>query len=214
MIVMVTNNSGAMVHYLAGKHPNQIGWLISPEGFKEPRRWLPYALDNGKYSAWENKIEWSDEPFFELLDRCSLSRYKPLWVTVPDEVADKEKTLWLWNQYEARIKKYGWPLAFVVQDGMIPFDVPKSADVIFIGGTTSWKWRNAALFAAAFPKIHVGRVNWVDKLEYCDRLGVESCDGTGFFRGGEDSVQSEQLQQFLEGRRRGIEQGDLFLRAI
>ncbi len=95
---------------------------------------------------------------------------------------------------------------------MTPSDVPIDTDVVFIGGTTEWKWRNVGRFVASFKRVHAGRVNWVDKLEYCDRIGVESCDGTGFFRGGEDSTQSVQLQEFLDGRRRHTEQGDLFMR--
>lgn len=203
---MPANNSCGLVHYLAGQYPGKIGWIFSPGGFKEPRVWLPYVIDNGKYTSWESGKEWNEEAFFELLDRCRLSKYHPDWVTVPDEVSDREKTLWLWNQYERRIKMYGWRLAFVVQDGMTPNDVPESADVVFVGGTTKWKWRNVALFCATFPRVHVGRVNWVDKLEYCERVGAESCDGTGFFRGGPDSTQAKQLVDFISGHRRESEQ--------
>ncbi len=205
MMVMPSQNSGGLVHYLAGKYPGKIGWLMSPGGFKEPRAWLPYAIDNGKYSSYKNGTPWNEEAFFNLLDRCRFSRYKPDWVAVPDEVGDKEKTIQLWSQYEHRVKQYGWRTAFVVQDGMTPNDV-QDCDVVFVGGTDDWKWRNAALFAATFPRVHVGRVNWWDKLEYCERLGIESCDGTGFFRGGEDSEQSIQLQDFLSGHRRNKEQ--------
>lgn len=208
MMVMPANNSDALVHHLATKYPGTLGWIFSPGGFKEPRAWLPYVVDNGKYATWENGKEWSEESFFNLLDRCQLSKYKPDWVAVPDEVADKEKTLWLWNQYERRIRQYKFRLAFVVQDGMTPNDVPESADVVFVGGTTKWKWRNVALFCATFPRVHVGRVNWVDKLEYCERVGAESCDGTGFFRG--DQIQKQQLVDFVSGIRRHPKQGQLF----
>lgn len=210
MMVMPANNSSGLVHFLAGKHPGKIGWMFSPGGFKEPRAWLPFVIDNGKYSAWESGKPWNEDEFFELLDRCQLSKFKPDWVTVPDEVANKDETLWLWNQYERRIRMYGWRIAFVVQDGMTPNDVPESADVVFVGGTTKWKWRNVALFCATFPRVHVGRVNWIDKLEYCERVGVESCDGTGFFRGGPDSVQAQQLADFVSGIRRHEDQQRLF----
>ena len=207
-MVMPANNSDAVIHYLCGKYPGRLGWMFSPGGFKEPRAWLPYVLDNGKYTSWQNGKEWNEDSFFELLDRCQLSKYKPDWVAVPDEVADRGKTLWLWNQYEHRIRQYKFRLAFVVQDGMTPNDVPDSADVVFIGGTTKWKWRNVALFCATFPRVHVGRVNWIDKLEYCERVGVESCDGTGFFRG--DMVQRQQLIDFISGIRRYSDQKQLF----
>lgn len=201
MIIMVATHAGGLVHMLAGAHPGRVGWLISPGEFKEPRRWLPYALDNGKYTTWSNNEEWDEDKFFALLDRCKLSRFKPRWVLVPDEIGDWEKTLQLWRHYETRLRQYKYPLAFAVQDGMTPTDIPKSADLIFIGGTTNWKWRNAALFAASFPRVHIGRVNWIDKLEYCERLEVESVDGTGFFRGGEESKQAQQLVRFIAGER-------------
>ncbi len=209
MMVMVANNSSGFVHYLAGTYPQKIGWLLSPVGWREPRRWMPYAIDNGKFTSWETGREWKEQSFFDLLDRCQFSKYKPDWVAVPDEVGDRDKTLSLWDQYERRVKQYGWRTAFVVQDGMTPNDIP-DCDVVFIGGTTKWKWRNAALFAATFPRVHVGRVNWHDKLEYCERLGIESCDGTGFFRGGEGSQQAIQLEDFLSGHRRYEQQQRLF----
>lgn len=210
---MVANNASALVHYLAGVSPGSIGWLFSPGGFKEPRDWLPYAIDNGKYTCYQNNSVWSEEAYLGLLDRCKLSKHKPKWILVPDEVANKTRTLELWNNYAATLRRlYGWPLAFAAQDGMTPLDVPDDADIVFIGGSTNWKWRNAALFSASFKRIHVGRVNWFDKLEYCERLGVESVDGTGFFRGGENSTQAKQLRDFIEGHRRT--HPDLFLNAV
>ncbi len=210
MIVMVANQCGGFVHYLAGTYPAKIGWLFSPGGFKEPRHWLPYAIDNGKFACWNSDRVWNEDGFFALLDRCKLSKHKPMWVAVPDEVGNKEETRSLWDRYERRVRQYGWPAAFVVQDGMTPRDVPESADVVFVGGSSEWKWRHAATFCAAFPRVHIGRVNWVDKLEHCDHIGAESCDGTGFFRGGEGSQQALQLEEFLGGRRRHNEQNQLF----
>jgi len=206
MIVMPSNNSSGIVHYLAGKYPGKIGWMFSPGAFKEPRAWLPYVIDNGKFAA----ANWNEDDFWALLDRCWLSRYKPDWIAVPDEVANRDETLRLWDRFYDKTKMYGARLAFVVQDGMTPGEVPDEADVVFIGGSTKWKWRNAALFCATFPRVHVGRVNWVDKLEFCERIGAESVDGTGFFRGGSDSIQAQQLIDFIAGRRRHNEQRRLF----
>lgn len=198
---MPANNSCGLVHYLAGKYPGKLGWMMSPGGFKEPRHWLPYVLDNGKFSCWSAGKSWDESKFFALLDRCRLAQFKPDWITVPDEVANRDETLRLWDRYFDRLKPYGWRLAFVVQDGMTPNDVPADADVVFVGGTTKWKWRNASLYSSTFPRVHVGRVNWVDKLEYCERIGAESVDGTGFFRGGPDSQQAQQLVNFIAGHR-------------
>jgi hypothetical protein len=211
MIVMPSNNGYGLVHYLAGKYPGTIGWLMSPDGYRTPRPWLPFALDNGQFASWSKKREWPEDDFFNMLDRCKLQPLKPRFVVVPDEVADREATIYLWHQYEKALRRYGWPLAFAVQDGMSLRDIPKSADVVFIGGSTKWKWRNAALFCAGFPRVHIGRVNWFDKLEYCENVGAESCDGTGFFRGGEGSEQATQLHDFLAGKRFGRLQPELEL---
>jgi hypothetical protein len=130
-----------------------------------------------------------------------MSKWKPRWVLCPDEVGDRERTLWLWSQFAPRLRRYGWPLAFACQDGMTPKDVPRGAEVAFLGGKTQWKWRNVAFFAASLPRIHVGRVNMAHRLEYCERLGVESVDGTGYFRGGETSWKANALVDFLDGHR-------------
>jgi hypothetical protein len=184
--------------------------MFSPGGFKEPRAWLPYAIDNGKFSVWSAGKQWIESEFFALLDRCRLSQFKPMWITVPDEVANVHATESLFYLYETRLREYGWPLAYVVQDGATESRVPKSADIVFVGGTTKWKWQNAKRFCESFSRVHVGRVNWVDKLEYCESIGAESCDGTGFFRGGPDSIQALQLVDFISGHRRENEQRRLF----
>jgi hypothetical protein len=97
--------------------------------------------------------------------------------------------------------QYGWPLAFAVQDGMTPSDVPGNAEVVFVGGTTKWKWDTAEMWAKSFPRVHVGRVNEVRRLWQCADLGIEPVDGTGWFRDSEDGRRIPQLVGFLEGRR-------------
>lgn len=206
MTVMVAANSNRLLRVLASINPGAIGWMLSPAtGFKQPVEWLPYAVDNGKFAAHRNNQPWNINHFFSILDRCRISPNKPRWIVVPDEILNAEATKRLWRDYRSELMRYGWPLAFVAQDGMVPRDVPRNADVVFIGGSTNWKWRNVAHFAATFPRVHVGRVNWHDKLEYCSRLGIESVDGSGFFRQG-DGPRVQQLVEFISGRRRFNEQ--------
>ena len=204
MMIMPANNSSGLVHWLAGKYPGSIGWLQGPgkNCLKEPRKWLPYALDNGKFMAFQDGRQWDESSFFKMLDRCQLWKFKPIWTLVPDEVGNRVKTLRLWELYAPVIARYGWPLAFAVQDGMTVQDVPENADVVFIGGTTEWKWKHAATFCAAFPRVHIGRVNSGDRLESAEAMGAESVDGTGFFRDGLDSARGMQLQNFIAGHRR------------
>ncbi len=206
MITLVAANSNPLLHHLATKYEGALGWMVSPAtNFFEPRHWLPYAIDNGKYAAYSSGTEWNEDGFLNLLDKYRMRRQHPMFIVVPDSIGNKDETLWLWDLYRPRLEKYGWKMAFVAQDGMVPSDVPRSADLVFIGGSTNWKWRNVALFAAAIERVHVGRVNAGDRLEYCQRLGVMSVDGSGFFREG-DGPRVAQLVDFLSGHRREAEQ--------
>lgn len=195
MIVMPSNNSSMHLGWLAGRYPGRIGWLLSPDGWRTPHRWMPYALDNGAFPAFTNKRQWDEQAFVDMLE-CAKRATPPSWLLVPDVVADRAGTLAMWQQWEPALRDYGWPLAFAVQDGMTQADVPKTADVIFVGGSTEWKWATAWDWARNNPRVHVGRVNGYTWLWHCHDAGVESCDGTGWFRG--DKEQLAGLEQYLE----------------
>jgi hypothetical protein len=197
MIVMPANATGAKVGYVARQYeqsPARLGHLNSPGSRKGPYPFLPYALDNGAFPAWSNGIAWQPDPWLELLDWSASSGQKPLWCLVPDVVGDRERTLEGWRQWSPRAAAYGWPLAFAAQDGMTPADVPSEASVVFLGGTTEWKWSHLTEWCMAFPRVHVGRVNGIRGLRLCAAAGAESCDGTYYSR---KSHQWNQLLHFL-----------------
>jgi hypothetical protein len=197
MMIMPGNNSSPPVHYLAGAHPGLIGWIIGPKAVSHTklRSWMPYALDNDAFSAYFNKTEWDETLWLEMLRWADLQDHPPLWVLVPDKVADRETTLLNWDKYAPEAGKHG-PLAFASQDGMEPSDVPKEAQVVFMGGSTEWKWSNLAKWASIFPRMHVGRVNTIKKLTLCKELGIESVDGGNWFLGGEKTMM--QMVNFLK----------------
>lgn len=138
---MPSNNSSMHLGWLAGRYPGRIGWLLSPDGWRKPHRWMTYALDNGAYPAWVNKREWDEDGFVQMIETAALCEHAPSWVIVPDVVADREATIARWHEWAPSLRRYGWPLAFAVQDGMTQSDVPTDADVVFVGGTTEWKWK-------------------------------------------------------------------------
>lgn len=197
LVVMPSNNSGMQIGYLAGKYPGRLGWLISPEGWRKPPSWMPYALDNGAYGAWANGKQWDAGKFMCLLESVK-SHYQPLWVVVPDVVMNREATMEKWPEWAPKIRAVlpHVPLAFAVQDGMTPGDVPDDADVVFVGGSTEWKWATVPTWTAKFPRVHVARVNSERKLWQCHEVGAESCDGTGWMRGGEERI--AELERFLQ----------------
>jgi hypothetical protein len=194
VIVMPSNNNGLRVGYLAGKYPGRLGHLYSPGGQRGPYGFMPYALDNGAFGGGD---AWKPEPWVALLEWARLSGQAPRWVLVPDVVGSKSETLERWHEFAPIARQFGWPLAFAVQDGMNILDVPKGTSVVFVGGSTEWKWRTAPSWCKAFPRVHIGRVNTFRRLRMAESYGAESVDGTGWTRG--DQSQWDGLVAFLEG---------------
>ena len=199
MRVLITNHSGFRAGYLAGKYEGHLGHLYSPGGMRGPWDFMPFALDNGKFSAAER--DWDPDAFLGLLYRADTSSMTPLWVVVPDVLGDRDGTLREWDTWAPRLRPFHWPLAMAVQDGMTPEDVPDDAAVVFVGGTTDWKRETLHMWCDAFARVHVGRINTERWLWECFNEGAESCDGTGWFRG--DKRQLAGLINYLERRKAG-----------
>jgi hypothetical protein len=201
VMVFCSNHSSKAFHAFAMQHPGKLGWCFGPSSYRQPRPNLPFALDNDAFGAWSNRTEWNYPAWVAMLDKVRRSGHKPLWCAVPDVVMSREATLGAWKRYAPVARCYGWPLAFVVQDGMVPQDVPLDAAVVFVGGSKPWKWRTLPMWTEHFKRVHVGRVTTGPRLEIAERCGAESCDGTGFFRGSIHSKQAKQLFAFIEGHR-------------
>ena len=188
MRIYLANHSSLELGYLQGKY-GQIGWLLSPQsyGVTKQRDFMPMAFDNDAYSAYQNQTEWNESAWYAMLDKMEKDKVKPEWVLVPDVVGDKRRTLENFFVYREAISRRGWPVCFALQDGMVPQDIPCTVDTVFVGGTTKWKWSTLPMWCQAFPRVHVGRVNSLEKLEVCRRLqdefgSLESIDGTYWFR--------------------------------
>lgn len=202
MIVMPANNRGMQIGYLAGRFPGRIGHLYSIGGLSSLYSFMPFALDNGRYPCWANGTPWSEDAYLGMLDRVVEMGGKPLWVLVPDVVADRDGTLREWDKWCHRISAFGWPLAFAVQDGMEADDVPSEASVVFVGGSTEWKRSTMHGWCSSFARVHIGRVNTNKWLWECDEAGAESCDGTGWMRGDKDQLAG--LVSYLERSSAGM----------
>jgi hypothetical protein len=195
MMVMCCNHSSKAFVELVIANPGRLGWLIGPIHFKQPRKEVPFALDNDAYIHFSKGTDFDYIGWLALLDKVKRSKLKPLWVAVPDVVADRAGTLASWKRFAPVARLYEWPLAFVVQDGMTPRDVPKDAAVVFVGGSTQWKWRNIPMWCEHFQRVHVGRCGtskW--KLDRLQVMGVESCDGSGWMR---DTIAGRNARQLL-----------------
>lgn len=196
MMVLCSNDSSIAFHAMA--RDGKLGWLMGPASWKRPRRSLPYALDNDAFGAWKNGTPWDEKAWLAMLEKAKNSQIEPLWALVPDVVANREATLENWTKYVGIVKSHGFTPAFAAQDGMTIEDVPEDAVVVFIGGTTQWKWRTLPMWVRSFPRVHLGRCGtsrW--KLERLESLGVESCDGSGWFRATANGREARQLRAYL-----------------
>lgn len=198
MRVLCSNHSSRAYLALVRENPDHLGWLIGPSNYKSPRVGVPFVLDNDAYLNYKNGESFDSSKWKAFLDKVKTTGHDPLWIVVPDVVADRDGTIQNWVRFSPTAHEYGWPLAFVVQDGMTSKDIPGNCDLIFVGGTTSWKWRSIPMWCKTHPRVHVGRCGtsrW--KLDRLEQLGVESCDGSGFFRATINGREARQLLGWL-----------------
>ncbi len=211
MITYVAHNQGSYFGYFCGRYPDLIGNLFSPGRSFSVFPFAHYALDNGAFVAWEKRTAWDEAAWRKMLDTAQSRAYAPRWVLVPDVVADRERTIENWHRYYPVVRAAGFTAAFAVQDEMMPADVPPEAQVIFVGGTTAWKWRTIETWCELFPRVHVGRVNSYGKLLRCFNASAESTDGTGWFKGRARELHALcDFLEFVSGRKSIAQQRSLF----
>lgn len=202
-MMLLSGQSNRIWHYWAGRYPGSVGLLVSPSYMDRVPidHWMPFALDNGAFTAWRDKTPWDAQAWRGMISEILLRHITPLWAAIPDVVADREATLENWPRYAPEIKRLGWQTAFCVQNGMTPNDVPGDADVIFVGGTDGWKFPNLPMWTTHFPRVHCARVTSQEMLEACERLGCESIDGTGWFQEPSRKDHLPMLERFIAGHR-------------
>jgi hypothetical protein len=132
-------------------------------------------------AKWEStRLEW------EKLIRWAAPTGLARWAIVPDVVGDAERTFERWHEYYPIVRDSEINPALAVQDGMTVEQVKAlrpQPHVICVGGTTEWKWETAEEWIKSFPRVHILRCNSPEKLYWLEKLGAESCDGTGWNRG-------------------------------
>lgn len=188
-----------------------IGQLLSPAHWRQPasRHW---ACDNdvfgnrhnpdwwekgkwieqktripGGYRIVERKTDPGEYAWLKMLDKVTKVWCDPLFCLLPDVVGDWPQTLERAHRYRRECEDRELPFAVALQDGCIfeqALDFRPS--YVFIGGSTAWKWRTVGPACEYFQirgiKVHVGRTSGPYRIRECLRLGVDSCDGTGWGR--------------------------------
>lgn len=179
-MLYLTGADNAPVRKAAQTYP--IGVLCRPGNavHRNVSAYKAWAADNGCFSP-------SGKPFDAGRWFTWLSALDPagaLFAVAPDVVGDAVSTLERSTPWLARIRKLGFPVAFVAQDGIQNTVIPWSSfDVLFIGGSTAFKLSNRArhLTIKAHNRrklVHMGRVNSKVRFDIADSWGCDSVDGT------------------------------------
>lgn len=182
MRVLLSNSPASILRHLpADVFAARYGLLVTPSRLqpvkKGTRLGAPWALDNAAFAGFVAHE-------FEAALAFYRDETPPLFVVVPDVVADARATRALWDVWAHRIA--GYPLAYVLQDGQPAQDVPwDECAALFVGGTTAYKLGEAAYRLVLEGKargkhIHMGRVNTQRRLNYAQSHGIDTVDGTGF----------------------------------
>lgn len=143
---------------------------------------MPYAADNDAFSGFDAGR------FRVLLDRLAPLHPGPIFVNVPDVVADAAATLERWHEWLPELRARDLPASYVLQDGQETVPVPwDDCAAVFVGGSTEFKLGPVAAEFVAEAKlrglwVHVGRVNTARRARYCATIGADSFDGSKFSR--------------------------------
>lgn len=160
----------------------EAGWrlLISAKGVLRDEG-MPYALDNGAWTAFQREEPFDVEAFQRAFD---LFGERADWVVIPDIVAGGLASLDFslpWIDRLTGCKR----LLLAVQDGMTTDMIrPLLSDRVgvFVGGSTDWKLATAIEWGQLAHEVgcymHVGRVNTVRRVRLCAAAGADSFDGT------------------------------------
>jgi hypothetical protein len=160
-----------------------LGFLFDPSSGNGPGivrdLGLRWAADNGAYTGF-------DPVAFEKMLARLFGLPGCLFVAAPDVVGDWPATLDLFGEWGPRIRKMGFPVAVVGQDGWEPetFDWGE-ADAAFIGGTDEFKLGPEAVAmireAHSWCKwVHVGRCNRNGRIRQFWDMRADSFDGRSF----------------------------------
>lgn len=135
---------------------------------------VPYGLDNGCFSRFEQKT-WE-----RML--IEAEKHRPKFVCLPDIVGDAARTLDLFEAFKPITS--GLPRCLVLQDGISNHRINyNDLDAVFVGGSDNFKISQEAMNACRAAKmlgkwVHVGRVNTAARVKNWIGL-ADSIDGSG-----------------------------------
>lgn len=166
--------------WLSGVKRDGLPLMLQPGMRQYPDAGQVHALDNGCFK----RTRWREEVWRRFLDQRRPWQSTCLFAVVPDVLGDAAATIERFHRTAGEVRRRGYRVAFVAQDGLELQAAPWSDfDVLFIGGTTAFKLSEAAYQLVAEAKrrgkwVHIGRVNSLERNLAFLAAGADSSDGT------------------------------------
>lgn len=172
-----------------GKYAKHTGVLIAPHSMRDlSDNTLVWAMDNACF------VDYNPKKIVGMMRRYRGTK-GCLFMTAPDVVSNHEESLLLFRMWLGTIQNYGYPVAFVIQNGATIENIPwGSIQAIFIGGDDKFKLSDEVIIIMKEAKrrglwVHVGRINSKKRLwhfikHFTEELGhlIDSFDGGCYAR--------------------------------
>jgi len=164
-----------------------IGACVSPATKKHFDSYLFYFLDNGAFGCWIRGEEFDTAPFLSLVEKSLKAQKKADFLVLPDLIGRGKKSLEFSALWAEKLDGIEIPFALALQDGMEEVEVEEfvrahGVKVLFVGGTTEWKWRTAEKWVKLAERLgikcHVGRVPSAKRVYQARIVGAHSIDTT------------------------------------
>jgi len=164
-----------------------IGACVSPATKKHFDSYLFYFLDNGAFGCWLRKEPFNPVPFLSLVEKSLKASKKADFLVLPDLIGKGKESLEFSALWAERLDGIEIPFALALQDGMEEVEVEEfvrvyGVKVLFVGGTTEWKWRTAEKWVKLAERLgikcHVGRVPSAKRVYQARIVGAHSIDTT------------------------------------
>lgn len=165
-------------------------------------------VDCGAWTYHQMGIPFDGDRYLRCLD--SVAEHAD-FIVLPDVPMDGERSPELSYSWIDRVREYGRPILFPVQNGMTEAPIDSGVGV-FIGGDDEYKERSMRYWSRyAHDRegwCHVGRVNTKRRIELCLMAGVDSIDGSSGSRFAVtvpqiDRWANEPMLRFSSRRNRG-----------
>ena len=164
-----------------------IGACVSPSTKKHFDSYAFYFLDNGAFGYWIKGKKFNSIPFLNLVEKSLKAQKKADFLVLPDLIGKGKESLEFSSMWAEKLRGVGIPFALALQDGMEEVEVEEfvrayNVKVLFVGGTTPWKWRTAEKWVNLAERLgikcHIGRVPSAKRVYQARRAGAHSIDTT------------------------------------